>query len=469
MDIPTESPAPPVDWRKARLDRDLGWLEFNRRVLHEALDSRTPLLERAKFLAIFSSNLDEFFMKRIGVFRRRLATLPNTRTAEAEKAATHLRHLREIILPMLEQQARCFREELLPQLAEYGIRLLSWEQLDDALRSESVAFFERNVSPALIPLALDPGHPFPYLSNLSCSLGFSLQNPESEEPLFARVKVPNILPAWVELRGGAAPGQRTFVGLHEVIRHNAHRLFPGMEVASSTFFRVTRNADIELDDEDAESLRALVTEELRQRRFAPVVRLELGPQSDPWVAGLLMRQFELTEDDVYRLPAEIDYTGLWQIAGLGLPEISDPIWTPVVPTILQDEQTDIFAVIRSRDLLVHHPYECFDASVEHFIRHAADDPDVVAIKMTVYRVGDDTPFVRSLIRAAESGKQVACLIELQARFDEERNLHWAHELEAIGAHVVHGVVGLKTHTQFALVVRTEAEGLRCYAHIGTGN
>jgi polyphosphate kinase len=461
----TEEP----NWRDAYQDRDEGWLAFNSRVLHEALDPRTPLLERVKFLAIVASNLDEFFMKRVGLFQGRFRLAHASAIARADAAQRHLAEIRQRVLPMLQTVAACFQDDLLPQLAEHKIHLLCWEELTAAQQDAANAFFLRNVSPALTPLALDPGHPFPYLSNLSASLGFVLRCPDSDENLFARVKIPSVLPDWIPLRGPDGDSGRYYVALQDLIQHNADQLFPGMDVLDCTWFRVTRNAEVDLDDEDADSLATLVASELRHRRFAPVVRLELGPDPNPWVRGLLMRQFELSEQDVYELPYQMDYTGLWPIAGLGVPSLSDPPWSPVVPALLQDEDADVFSVIRAGDVLVHHPYECFDASVERFIRSAADDPSVVAIKMTVYRVGDDTPFVKSLIRAAESGKQVACLIELQARFDEERNLHWAQELEKIGCHVVYGVMGLKTHTKIALVVRKESDGLRCYAHIGTGN
>ena len=463
-------PETELDWRNASMDRDLSWLEFNRRVLHEGLDQRNPLLERVKFLAIFTSNLDEFFMKRVGLLKRRTAgSMRATHALGAQNAEQHLQTLRQAVQPMLEEQSQCFTEVILPQLAEQGIHLLTWNQLTDDQRTEATEFFTKNVSPALTPLALDPGHPFPYLSNLSTNLGFVLRLPDSEQNLFARVKVPNILPHWIALSKESSDGVRTFLSLHEMIRNNADQLFAGMVIVGATLFRVVRNAEVEVDEDDAESLRTMVAEELRQRKFESVVRLELEDNPDPWVRGLLMRQFDLTEDDVYEMTGELDYTGLWPIASLDIPALRDDPWTPVIPTALAGDQADMFAVIRSNELLVHHPYESFDATVEHFIAHAAEDPAVVAIKMTVYRVGDDTPFVRSLIKAAESGKQVACLIELQARFDEERNLHWAKELEKIGAHVVYGVLGLKTHTKIALVVRKESDGLRCYAHIATGN
>ncbi|MGE3805828.1 MAG: polyphosphate kinase 1 [Gemmataceae bacterium] len=453
-----------LDWHKAYLDRDLGWLEFNRRVLHEALDERTPLLERLKFLGIFTSNLDEFFMKRAEIFRQSGDILMQV---DAQKARTHHDKLRTTVIEMLEQQARCFADVVRPKLSEHGIRLLDWQKLSEEQQKECAAYFDKNISPALTPLALDPGHPFPFLSNLSTSLGFVLRLPDSEEPMFARVKVPSILPAWLPLGTASKKGNHDYVRLQDIILQNAPKLFPGMVVSSMTLFRVTRNAEVDIVEEQSESVLAEVEEELRQRKFEPVVRLELSKNPDPWVRNLLIQKFELTESDVYEMSEELDYTALMPLAFSDVRELRDEPWTPLVPPGLADG--NIFEIIRAKDILVHHPYESFDASVEHFIRSAADDPDVVAVKMTVYRVGDDTPFVKSLIRAAEAGKQVACVIELHARFDEERNLHWAHELEKVGAHVVFGVLGLKTHAKLALVVRKEAGQLRCYAHMGTGN
>jgi polyphosphate kinase len=441
------------------LDRDLSWLEFNRRVLHEAKDERTPLLERLKFLAIFSSNLDEFIMKRIELLRRD--------DEPRSDAAALLAEIRRRLLPMLGELAETFRR-VVAELRPHGVHLLDWAELADPQREEAADYFLNNVLALLTPLAYDPAHPFPFLSNLSTSLGVTLRNVESGERGFARIKVPDLLPSWVPLRT-RSPGQTdVLVRLHDVLRYNLESVFPGMELIGTTLFRVTRDVEVELN-EDAPDLKQQVQEELKKRRFEPVVRLQLESQADPWVRELLMTRFELGERDVYELPGELDYTGLFAVASLPRPELRDVPWTPVEPMSLPDPEADLFAAIRSGDILVHHPYESFDSSVERFIRTAADDPMVRSIKMTVYRVGDETPFVRSLIRAAEAGKQVLCLVEVRARFDEARNLHWAQELERVGAHVVYGVIGLKTHTKTALVVRQEVDGLRCYAHIGTGN
>jgi polyphosphate kinase len=446
------------------LDRDLSWLEFNARVLHEAIDPRTPLLERVKFLAIFGSNLDEFFMKRLGRLRR----LVEHGDADAYHRLTGLR---EATLPLLAVQARAFTDDIRPALALHGIRLLDWADLTDAQRRDAGAFFRRNVFPVLTPLAVDPGHPFPFISNLSTSLGLFLSSPDSDERLFARVKVPEVLPRWVPLpaeHDGRA-GAQGFVRLQDVIRHNLDDLFPGMTVQEVMPFRVTRNAQVEADeDEPAETLIELVEEELRQRRFERAVRLEYGAPPSPAQLQLLARKLDLSEADLYEMPAELDYTTLFPIAGLNRPDLKDRPWQPVVPPGM-DEDTDVFALIRRGDLLVHHPYESFEASVARFIRSAAEDPRVLALKMTVYRVGTETHFLDALARAAESGKQVACLVEVTARFDERPNLVLAQALEKAGVHVVYGVVGLKTHCKTVLVVRQDDDGLRCYAHIGTGN
>jgi polyphosphate kinase len=439
------------------IDRDLSWLDFNDRVLAEALDARTPLLERAKFLAIFTSNLDEFFMKRVAVVR----------TAKSEEQSSRFRQLREKLLPMLRLQADCYRQTVIPGLAEHGIFLRRWDDLSDAQREEAGSYFDNNVSAALTPLVIDPEHPFPFLSNLSTSLTFRLQDPERGEQMVARMKIPSGLRQWVPLMAEMPAGQRLLVPLHEVIRGNIEKLYGGMKISGMTVVRITRDAEVELEDDSTAEIRALVQEQVRQRRYEPVVRLELGPGADAVIREMLRVRFQLSPEDVYELNEEVDYTTLFEIAGLPVPELRDAPWTPLVPPSLGEGT--IFSAIQAGDVLVHHPYESFDATVEHFISTAADDPDTVAIKMTAYRIGDDTPFVQSLIRAAEHGKQVACVMEIKARFDEERNLHWAAELERVGAHVAFGVSGLKTHAKTALVVRKESGGLRSYVHIGTGN
>jgi polyphosphate kinase len=449
----------------ALVDRDLSWLEFNRRVLHEAIDERTPLLERVKFLAIFTSNLDEFFMKRIAMIR----PMPGDAGVAAEEARERLGRVREMVISMLAEQATCYGEVLRPRLAEHGVRLVTWDDLSEAQRQEMSNVFDTQISPVLTPLSLDAAHPFPYVSNLSTSWAFRLGDPVTGDSVLARVKVPRELPQWLRLRADVSPSDRVFVSLEQVIAANASKLFPGMAIESGSLFRVCRDAEVELDDEDGVSKRALVELELQQRRFEPVVRLELQPDADPAMVTELRARFALAAEDIYEMSELIDYTTLFEIAGLEIDELRDPPWTPLPPTGLEAADGDIFSAIRNGDILLHHPYDSFYAGVERFIREAADDPLTVSIKMTVYRVGDDTPFVQSLIRAAEAGKQVACVIELNARFDEARNLHWSRELEKVGAHVGFGVSGLKTHSKTALVVRQEEAGIRSYAHIATGN
>ena len=456
--------------KHAWLDRDVGWLAFNNRVLHEALDERTPLLERLKFLAIVTSNLDEFFMKRVSVLRgkARVEDLEDP-VPQTGDARNRLARLRGIVKEMLAGQARCYTDILLPELARHGILLSPWERLTAAQREEASRYFDTNVSPALTPLGFDPAHPFPFMSNLSTNWAFVLRAEDSQEMRVVRVKIPPEIAPWVALKSDVAPGDRQFVGLEELIRQNAFKLFPGMSIDSATLFRILRNAEVELEDDDGDSLRDAVTDALRQRRFEPVVRVDFAPGGDMRVRRGLMERFDLSEGDVFDSQGLLDYPDLFQIAGLDVPELRDPSWTPRLPLRLSDSDVPVADAIDAGSILVHHPYESFDASVERFIDEAADDPRTLAIKMTVYRVGDDTPFVRSLIRAAEAGKQVACVIELTARFDEARNLHWAQELEKVGAHVTFGVLGLKTHTKVALVVQKHGADLRCYAHIGTGN
>jgi polyphosphate kinase len=439
------------------LDRDLGWLDFNDRVLAEALDERTSLLERAKFLAIFTSNLDEFFMKRVSVLR----------SASTPQRVKLLAEVRDRLVQSLHRQAECFRDYLVPEMAKCGIHLRKWDDLTPAQQDEAGRYFDFEISPALTPLVFDPAHAFPFLANLSTSLAFLLQDPQKEIGSYARVKVPSALKQWISLETDVRAGQKLFVPLYEVIRGNAAKLYGGMRLCGTTLFRLTRDAEVEIEDDDADEAGA-VREQIRQRRYEPVVRLEFARGADPSIREMLCRRFELSPSDVYDLPDELDYTSLFQIAGLPIAALRDPAWTPLTPAAIESSP-DVFAAIRAADVLVHHPYESFEASVEHFIATAAGDPETVAVKMTAYRIGDDTPFVKSLVKAAESGKQVACVIEIKARFDEERNLHWAAELERAGAHVTFGLPGLKTHAKLALVVRKEAFGLRTYVHIGTGN
>jgi polyphosphate kinase len=450
-------------------NRESGWLNFNRRVLFEAEDARNPLLERLRFLSICNSNLDEFFMKRVGGLKRQVAFGISPKSSDGKTPIQQLQEIRQFVLPATQDQARCYARGLRPALLEQGIFLLKWNELSDKEKQFAQKYYLKNIFPVLTPLSVDPGHPFPFISNLSTSLGVTLKSPGSDEKHFARVKVPQVLPQWVRIDTDVA-NQYKFISIVDLIKENLADLFPGMQVLNVMPFRLTRNADITRDEDDAEDLLEMIEEELRMRRFAEVVRLEHGPNPDPWMLRFLLDELELNEEDVYELSEELDFRGLAQIADLPLAKLRFDPWKPVIPVAFSDDDpTKIFDVIRVSDQLVHNPYESFSATVEKFIRAAADDPKVLAIKMTLYRTGDNSPFVRSLIRAAESGKQVVCLVELKARFDEERNIYWAQALENAGVHVVYGIVGLKTHAKTGLVVRQENDGLRCYAHIGTGN
>jgi polyphosphate kinase len=446
------------------LNRELQWLEFNNRVLWQAMDDRVPLLERVRFLAIFSSNLDEFFMKRVGGLRRQVEAGVTVLPYDVMSPAQQLESIRQRVIPMVRQLADCYRRQIVPRLQEIGIELLAYKDLSEAERREAEDWYRRNVFPILTPLAVDPGHRFPFISNLSESLGVMLRKPGESEQLFARVKVPEMSTRWYPF-----VGTKRFVQLQDIIEHNLDDLFPGMEITKVLPFRVTRNADVERDNEDAEDLLEHIQKQLRERRFAQVVRLEVGSKPNPKILRFLMDEMEISPSDVYETEGLIDYESLFQIADLDYPEHRFSPWRPIIPPALADEEKDMFSVIRAGDIVVHHPYESFDASVERFIEEAAADPKVLCIKQALYRTSGDSSFIPELIRAAESGKQVAVLVELRARFDEARNILWARKLENAGVHVAYGVVGLKTHTKIALVVRQEGSGIRCYGHIGTGN
>ncbi|HEY7480189.1 MAG TPA: polyphosphate kinase 1 [Gemmatimonadales bacterium] len=467
---------PALDLRDPSLyiNRELSWLQFNQRVLHEALDPRTPLLERLKFLAIFSSNLDEFYQVRVAGLKRQAYAGIVERTADGMTPEAQLHAISGIVRELVRRHRHSLHDELLPQLARHGLVL---HPRVGELRREELerldAYFHANVFPVLTPLAVDPGHPFPYISNLSLSLAVVLRGGDGEER-FARVKVPKILPRWVPL---IAPNE--FVPLEEVIGANLESLFPGVEILGWYTFRITRNTDLQIDDDDdeAEDLLSLIQEEVRNRRFAEVVRIEVHASMPPSLRQLLLAEFSeqqepparpLTADDLYEVPGLLDAADLLSLTALDLPELKDPPFHPGTQPRLGASR-NIFDVIREGDLLLHHPYDSFATSVERFIQTAADDPDVLAIKLTLYRTGGDSSIARVLAHAAERGKQVAVLIELQARFDEENNIIWAQRLEDVGVHVSYGVAGLKTHAKVALVVRREGDTMRRYVHIGTGN
>jgi polyphosphate kinase len=451
------------------LNRELSWLEFNARVLHEAEDPANPLLERLKFIAIFDSNLDEFFMKRVGGLKQQLASnvrelAPGTDGTPQQQLAAINAHVR----PMVARQRRLLNADLLPALRQHGLEVVSWDELRGSERRQLAEEFDRQFFPVLTPLAVDPPHPFPFISNVSLSLAVSIKAPGDASPRFARVKAPHILPRWVQV-----PKTLRFVPLEAVIAHNLHQLFPGMEVVESYPFRVTRNADVHRNEETAEDLLEVIQEELRERRFATVVRLEVARGMPRWMLELLFEELELGESELYEVEGPLALRDLMSLAGSApLPSLRFRPWTPVTHPRFHLEGEDgggVFGAVAAGDILVHHPYDSFATSTQRFIEAAADDPAVFAIKQTLYRTSAGSPNMQALIRAAEARKQIAITVEIKARFDEAANIEWAEALEGVGAHVCYGVVGLKTHAKIALVVRQEKEALRSYVHIATGN
>jgi len=456
------------------LNRDLSWLEFNRRVLYQALDPEVPLLERVKFCAIFSNNLDEFVMKRIGFLRRDQDTGDNPRGPDGLPPSRVLTECRARIADMQASLARCWTTELVPALAEHGIEILRYTDLSKKDRKKVDAWFETNVFPVLTPLAVDKGHRFPFISNLSESLGVLLERKPTDTnaddgPSFARIKIPDVLPRFVPLDDGDRCTR--FIPLDELIEENLDDLFPGLRIVGVTPFRLTRSAAPEKDgeDDDTDDLLEQVQEELQLRRFAEAVRLEFNENAEPQIRELLQEELHLEPGDVYDRTGPLEYRDLFEIGSLPRPELREKPWRPITPPALADEDADLFNTIARRDILLHHPYESFERSTERFVAAAARDPNVLAIKQTIYRTSRDSPFVRSLIKAAEAGKAVACLVELRARFDEQRNVEFARQLEQHGVHVAYGVVGYKTHCKCSLVVRREGKTLKSYAHLGTGN
>lgn len=462
-------------------NRELSWLEFNYRVLREATDSRTPLLERLKFLAIFSSNLDEFFMVRVAGLKQQVEAQVSKLTPDGRTPSQQLDDINQRLLPIVQEQHQHFEQVLRPQLAKQGIYILDYVDLNQEQRTYLRNYFDEQIFPVLTPLAIDPSHPFPYISNLSLNLAVVVKDPDNGEELFARLKVPKVLPRFAPLpeelrqrrKGQAAIW--TGVPLEQVIAHNLESLFPGMNIQEYHLFRVTRNADLAVEEDEADDLLLAIEQELRKRRLGgSVVRLEIHSSTPHPVREMLMRELRLQESDVYEVDGLLSLVDLMSFMALNLPELKDPGWTPVVPSRLllssgSEEVEDLFNVIRNHDLLVHHPYQSFGATVQRFITQAASDPGVLAIKMTLYRTSGDSPIIKALISAAENGKQVSVLVELKARFDEENNIIWARQLENAGVHVVYGLVGLKTHTKVLLVVRREENHIRRYFHIGTGN
>jgi polyphosphate kinase len=454
------------------INRELSWLQFNDRVLQLAEDPRTPLLERVKFCAIYTTNLDEYYMVRVAGLHDQIDAGVENPSQDGLTPSQTIAHIRDVVRAQSRRLSRCFEEELRPALAEHEIRLVGVEDLDTARRTELAAHFQKAIFPALTPLAVAPGRPFPYISNLSLSLAVLVRDPTTEQTVFARVKVPTeILPRFVTLgRPGAGPVM--LVPLEDVIAHHLDSLFPGMEIADYDVFRVTRDADLEVSDDAADLLQA-VEDELRRRRFGEVVRVEVGARCSDPLREALTALLGVAEAEVYPVQGLLDMGALWQI--VKLPGHSDLREEPIVgithPRLLrhEGERPDVLAAMREGDVLVHHPYVSFATSVERFVEQAVADPNVLAIKQTVYRTSDDSPLVPALIDATERGKQAVALVELQARFDERLNIHWAKAMEEAGVHVVYGQPGFKTHAKCVLVVRREGDGVRNYVHIGTGN
>lgn len=447
-------------------NRELSWLDFNERVLAQADDEQVTILERAKFLAIFSQNLDEFFQVRVAGLKDQLAAGLNALSSDGRTPAQQLVEVRERLESLLPRMEESFLAKVAPALAEAGIVFSSWSELDEEDEKFLVETFEQRIFPVLTPLAVDPGHPFPYISNLSLNLAVIVRDPVAGERRFARVKVPSLLPRFVVL-----PDGERYVPLEQVIAAHLSELFPGMEIEQHHAFRVTRNADLTLEEGEADDLLAAVELEVRRRRFGRAVRLELDVGTTLEVRELLQRELDLADDDIYVQEAPLDLGGLWAVHSLDRSDLKDDLWPAATQARLlnDDEPADMFAAISRSEILVHHPYESFKTSVQELVRQAAVDPQVLAIKMTLYRTSGDSPIVKSLIRAADGGKQVAVLVELKARFDESANIEWARALEEAGVHVVYGLIGLKVHSKTLLIVRDGPEGLRRFCHVGTGN
>jgi polyphosphate kinase len=450
------------------LDRELSWLEFNQRVLELAEDKTLPLLQRVHFLSIFASNLDEFFMVRVASLKRRIATGIAVQSASGLSPQEVLKRISDRTRDLQSRHAELFATEISQELRKSGIDTVQWSALSEPEHDALHGYFTNQVFPVLTPLAVDPAHPFPYISGLSLNLAVVLRNPKTDSEHFARVKVPSLLPRFVLVPGS----ESRYVPLEDVMGQFLGELFPGMEVTQHHIFRVTRNEDLEVDEDEGENLLVQLEKELLRRRFGPPVRLEVAENIDSQILSLLQRELDISNTDVYHLPEPLDLTGLTAIAFLKRPELRlEPHSITTNPYLEADENeaADIFATLREREVLVHHPYESFATSTQAFLEQAAEDPQVLAIKQTLYRTSGDSPVVDALIDAAEAGKQVLALVEIKARFDEKNNIAWARKLEAAGVHVVYGIVGLKTHCKLSLVIRQEGDKLRRYCHIGTGN
>lgn len=455
------------------IDRELSWLAFNQRVLELAEDPTVPLLERANFLAIFASNLDEFFMVRVAGLKRRIVTGLAVPTNVGRAPTDVLEDINRTAYELQLRHARCFVEQVQPALAEAGVRIVEWEQLDRADREILTHYYEHNIYPVLMPLAVDPAHPFPYISGRALNLSIRVRNPRTDKVEFARLKVPQMIPRYVRVDRRESDDNVRFIALEELIANQLDGLFPGMEVIDDHVFRVTRNEDMEIEEDETENLIQALEKELLRRRFGPPIRLELSDDMDEATLELLVSEFDIDEQQVYTLPSPLDLSGLFALGGVQRPDLKFkphiPVTHPKFRKSSPSEKPDIFAAIARREVLVHHPYESFATSVQAFVEQAATDPDVLAIKQTLYRTSGDSPIIAALIAAAEAGKQVLALVEVKARFDEEANISWARKLEQAGVHVVYGLVGLKTHCKLVQVIREENGQLKHYCHIGTGN
>ena len=454
------------------LNRELSWLDFNARVLALAADTSLPLLERAKFLAIFASNLDEFYMVRVAGLKRRDEMGLSVRSADGLSPREQLRRIGERTQQIASRHAQVFLDSVRPALADEGIVIVTWAELDDAERAQLSTYFHEQVFPVLTPLAVDPAHPFPFVSGLSLNLAITVKQPENGGQHFARIKVPDNVDRFVELgpREGVA-GVVRFLPLEELIAAFLSVLFPGLEIVEHHAFRITRNADMEVEEDRDEDLLQAMERELARRRFGSPVRLEVADDMTENMLELLLRELDVAPGDVIDVPGLLDLSSLWQIYGVDRPALKDPPFVPATPPAFGERETpkSIFATLRDGDVLVHHPYDSFSTTVQRFIEQAAADPNVLAIKQTLYRTSGDSPIANALIDAAEAGKQVVALVEIKARFDEQANIKWAKALEDAGVHVVYGLIGLKTHCKTALVVRREGSVIRRYCHVGTGN
>ncbi len=457
------------------INRDLSWVEFNKRVLEEALNPELPLLEKVKFISIFCSNLDEFYMIRISGLKEQIAAHVEEPSIDGLTPMEQLKKVEKLLKPLLKTLDNFWMNEIIPALKENKINLVTYEDITETDKVKLTEYFKKEIYPVLTPLAFDPGRPFPYISNLSLSLAILIQKPNGENH-FARVKVPSILPRLLQIDNILEPTKTlgvngnfsaTYIWLGDIIKENLNLLFPGMEIVEAHRFRITRDTDIELQEDEADDLLSVIEENIKQRRFGSVVRLEVGHPMPDFMLDTLIENLQITKEDVHLTDGPLGLSDVMALYKLPLHQLKEKPFYPVVPKVFEEDE-DLFSILKQKDILLHHPYHSFTPVID-FIMNAAKDPDVLAIKQTLYRVGPESPIVKCLIEAAEMGKQVAVLVELKARFDEQNNIYWARELEKVGVHVVYGLVGLKTHAKMTLVVRKEFDGVKRYVHLATGN